>query len=161
MRVVVLRSVSFVMTPPAISIPVSKEVTSKNSRSCTCKDASPERMTTMMNTASHNRSRVSRVALVGLLQIFREAELFATPEPAPTTLERARVLRGSRRRRPQGPTNRHDPRKYARAQNEPTSEAAPTGSAQSSGRRRIKCPSTWSAWRLCAVDGDACREHAD
>ena len=45
------------MTPPAISIPVSKEVTSKNSRSCTCKDASPERMTTKMNSASHNRTR--------------------------------------------------------------------------------------------------------
>ena len=57
MRMVVLRSVSFVLTPPAISIPVSKEVTSKNSRSCTCKDASPERMTTKMNSASHSRSR--------------------------------------------------------------------------------------------------------
>ena len=57
MGVVVLRSVSFVMTPPAISIPVSKEVTSKNSRFCTCKDASPERMTTKMNSASHKRTR--------------------------------------------------------------------------------------------------------
>ena len=40
------------------------------------------------------------------------------------------------------------------------SEATPAENAQSTGRENIKCPSTWSAWRLCAGDGDACREHA-
>ena len=69
------------------------------------------------------------MALVGLIQIFGEAELFATPKPAPMTLERARR---SRRRRPQGPTIRHDPRKHARAQNEPTSEATPSRNTRNS-----------------------------
>ena len=60
MRVVVLRSMSFVMTPPTVSIPVSKGMTSKNRESCACEDPSPERMTTTMTSASRNRSQEPR-----------------------------------------------------------------------------------------------------
>ena len=129
------------LTPPAISIPVSKGVTSRSSKSCACEDPSPERMTTMMNSASRNRSRGAKTALVGLLHIFREAELFATPEPTSTTLERAHVLLRRWRKGPHRPTLPHDPRKCARAQDKPTkSDAAPGNSAQNSRGNKSNVP---------------------
>ena len=57
MKVVVLRSVSFVITPPTVSTPMSKRVMSKSSRSCTCEDASPERVTTKKIPASRKRTQ--------------------------------------------------------------------------------------------------------
>ena len=57
MKVVVLRSVSFVTTPPTVSTPMSKRVTCKSSRSCTCEDASPVRVTTKMIPTSQKRTQ--------------------------------------------------------------------------------------------------------
>ena len=53
----VLRSVSFVMTPPAVSTPVSKRETSKSSKSCACEDASPEKVATKKNPISRRRAK--------------------------------------------------------------------------------------------------------
>ena len=39
-----LRSMSFVMIPPAVSKPIDKGVTSNSSKSCTCEDPSPVRI---------------------------------------------------------------------------------------------------------------------
>ena len=160
MRMVVLRSVSFVMTPPADSTPMSKRVTSKSSRSCVCEDASPERVATKKEPYLAKTYQGSLVTRVGLLKVFKEVERNATPGPAPVTPRKARKPR-SRRRRLQGPANQHDPRKHARAQSEPTSVATPNRKHTKRQEEQIKCPSTWSAWRLCADGGDACREHAD
>ena len=159
MKVVVLRSVSFVMTPPTVSTPMSKRVTCKSSRSCTCEDASPERVTPRRSLPRKNVPR-SGVALVELLQVSREAELIATPKPAPTTPEKAPKPGAAEEDRKDQQCDM-TPRKHARAQSKPTSEATPSGSARSSRRKHIKYPATWSAWRLCAADDDACREHAD
>ena len=41
-----LRSMGFVMIPPAVSKPIDKRVTSKSNKSCTCEDTSPVRMAT-------------------------------------------------------------------------------------------------------------------
>ena len=41
---VVFRSMSFVITPPAVSRPMDSGVTSSRSRSCTCDDPSPVRI---------------------------------------------------------------------------------------------------------------------
>ena len=89
---------------------------------------------------------------VGLLKVFKEVERNATPGPAPVTPRRARKPR-SHRGRLQGPANRHDPRKHARAQSEPTSVATPNRKHTKRQEEQIKCPSTWSAWRLCADGG--------
>eukprot|EP00969_Alexandrium_andersonii_P199092 8791932-Alexandrium_andersonii.AAC.1 len=41
---VVFRSMSLVITPPAVSRPMDSGVTSRRSRSCTCEEPSPVRM---------------------------------------------------------------------------------------------------------------------
>ena len=72
----------------------------------------------------------NKVALAGLLRVFRVAELSALPEPAPKAPERAHVLHRSRRKRPHPPTLSHDPRKCARTQDKPTdSDATPAENA--------------------------------
>ena len=112
MGVVVLRSMSFVMTPPAASKPVNKGVTSRSGESCACEDPSPV-----------------------------VAELSALPEPAPKAPERAHVLHRSRRKRPHPPTLSHDPRKCARTQDKPTdSDATPAENAQSTGGSKSNFP---------------------
>ena len=152
---------SSVMTPPAISIPMSKEVTSKSSRSCTCEDPSPERMTAVMNSASRNRSREQNSACW-----------------APPDFQRSRAVCHAR-------ASADDAGRSPRAAQEPQEKTATTNTSTSPSkvctcperthekqckarqqraeqqREQIKCPSTWSAWRLCADGGDACRGHAD
>ena len=95
-----------------------------------------------------------------LPRVCREVERNAAPGTAPMTPRRASEPR-SRGRRLQGPAGRHDPRKRARTQSKPTSVTTLVRKHTKRQRERTKCPSTWSAWRLCADDGDACREHAD
>ena len=116
---------SFVMTPPAVSKPIDKEVTSKSSKSCTCEDPSPVRMATMVNSTLRNHVLRPAIALVGLLRILRVAELSASPRPAPTAPEKAHVLRQIRRKRPRPPTLPHDPQKCARAQGQNPQPATP------------------------------------
>ena len=147
---------SFVMTPPAVSTPIDKGVTSKSSKSCTCEDS---------EDGHHDELHLAQpfsgivIALVGLLRILRVAEL---PRPAPTAPEKAHVLRRNRRKRPRPPTLPHDPQKRARVQDKTHSQRRHASRKRAAHRREhVKFPSTWSVWRLCADDGDACREHAD
>ena len=83
----------------------------------------------------------NKVALVGLLHVFREAELSALPEPAPKAPEKAHVLHRSRREGPHPPTLSHDPRKCARTHDKPTdSDAAPAENAQCTGGSKSNFP---------------------
>ena len=62
------------------------------------------------------------------------------PEPASTTLERAHVLLGSRRKGPHRPTLPHDPRKCARAQDKPTNSDAVPSAQNSRGSKSNVTP---------------------
>ena len=158
---VVLRSMSFVMTPRAVSKPIDKKETSKSNKTCACEGPSPTRRP--HDELHHAQAFSGNVkALVGLLRVLRVAELAAPPPPASGAPEEAQVLHQSRRKRPRPPTLLHDPRKCARAQDETHSQRSHASRKRAEHRREhVKYPSTWSAWRLCAGDGDACRGHAD
>ena len=101
------------------------------------------------------------VALVWLLRILRVSELSASPRPAPHS------ARKSPRPAPEAQekttsTNSSMILRSVRVQDQTHSQRRHASRKRAEHRREhVKFPSTWSAWRLCAGDGDACREHAD
>ena len=102
-----------------------------------------------------------KMALVGLLRIFRVAERCAMPEPTSTTQERAHVLLRSRSKRTISTNTSTWPPEVCTYPEQTLEQRCRTRRKRTEERReQIKCPSTWSAWQLCADGGDACREHA-
>ena len=102
-------------------------------------------------------------ALVGLLQVLRVAKESSPPQPSSgAPEEEAKVLHQDRRKRSRPRTLPNDPQKCAHTQDETRSQQTRAGRKHAEhGRESIKYLSTWSAWKPCAVVGDACREHAD
>ena len=72
-RTVVLRAMNFVMTAPAVSTPMSKRVKSKSSKSCTCVNASPERVATKKNPNSQVHAREAEATYVELLRVCKRS----------------------------------------------------------------------------------------
>ena len=117
-RTVVLRTMNFVMTPPAVSAPMSKRMRSRSSRPSNCVSASPG------ERATPNQP--------GKCVPEEPSDQRRTPQRAQgsrtgsCTRDRANAAaRNQRHPKPQeelrGPARRHDPRKRAQNQSRPTS----------------------------------------
>ena len=161
-KTVMSSSMSFVMTPHAVSRPTVMKKTSKSNKPAPVKAL---RQQGGHHEELHHTQTISGnvEALVELHQTLRVAKRPSPPRPASEVPEeKAQDLRQNRRKRPRPQTLPQDPRKCAHTQDETRSQRRHAGRKHAGhGRESIKYLSTWSAWLPCADVGDACREHAD
>ena len=162
MKTVMSGSMSFVMTPQAVSRPPGMKKTSKSSRSAPVRAL---RQQGGHHEELHHAQTISGTveALVELHQTLRVAKRHSPHRPiSRVPEEKAQDLRQDRRKRPRPQALPQDPRKCAHTQDETRSQRRHAGRKHAGhGGERIKYLSTWSAWLPCADVGDACREHAD